>query len=367
MNVNEILNKMVLVNDRYIKDNNPEEMNSGWDVATYFMGCMEAYKLTGKKEYIDTVLKWCENNEWKERRHAADYAEKILINHFVVEGKCNWQAENAEDYIYYHADNVTCGRTYLEVMEMFPGTGTFDNIQKILDFNVNSPYVDYWWWVDTIHMALALYHKVSLMTGDDKYAKKAHALYLDQKERRGYYDKEDHLWYRDMKYTYDIMKSRNHKKVFWSRGNGWVYAGLIQTMDVIGKDSPYYAEYERVFLDMTDALIKVRPADGIWRTNLADPEDYPSPEMSGTLLFLNSIIKAINMGVLDESYVKLFEESFEKATKLAVFEDGFLGWVQGVEQKPGSVYPDTTHTYAVGYYILTCCEYIKYLNNKDGK
>ncbi|MBQ7793941.1 MAG: glycoside hydrolase family 88 protein [Clostridia bacterium] len=363
MNVKQALDKLILVNDRYLK-NKPEEMGSGWDVATYFMGCMEAYKLTGKKEYIDTVLKWCELNEWGPRKQPADYAEKILVNHFTVEGKLDWQYENPEDYLNVHADYVCCGRTYLEVMKLFPEIGTFDKVKKILDFNVADPHVDYWWWVDTIHMALAVYHQTSLMTGDSRYAEKAHALYLDMKERRGYYDKEDHLWFRDMKYTPDVMRSRNHKKVFWSRGNGWVYAGLIQTMEVIGKDSEYYAEYEKVFLDMTEALIRTRSADGLWRSNLDDPEDYPSPETSGTLLFLHSMIKAVRLGVLDESYVKIFTESFDAITKLAVFEDGFLGWVQGVEQKPGSVYPDTTHTYAVGYYILTCCEWIKYCREK---
>ena len=362
MTINETLEHLIKVNDRFLKEE-PLKTQQRWNTACYFRGCLEAYKITGKKEYLDTVVEWCENNNWSARL-SVEYARDVLINHFTVEGKLPWKYETAEEYRHIHADHVYCGQTYLDLMEFVPEKVNFDDVQRILDFTINDEHNDYWGWVDAKHMGLALYHRVAALKNDDRYAKKGHALYSYCIDPRGYYDKEEHLWYRDMKYTPDQMLSKNGKKVFWSRGNGWVYAGLIQTMDVIGEDSEYYEGYKKVFLDMTDALMKCRGKDGFWRTNLADAEEYPMPETSGTVLFLHSMIKAIHMGVLDESYIDVFLESFKAVTKEAVLEDGTLGWVQGVNQKPGEVFREDTKDYAVGYYLLTCCEWIAYCKDK---
>ena len=358
MDTNYVIDKIKSVNGRWLKTN-PQNEDTSWDNACYFRGDIEAYKITGEKEYLDAAVEWGEKNKWGTFGDEK-FAAEVLENHFTVEGKLDWCYENVADYLNIHADFVFCGMTYLELEKFVPDKARFDKVMSILDFTVNDPHNDYWWWVDTIHMGLCLYHKVSLMKNDDRYAKKAHALYLYAKETRGYYDTEEHLWYRDMKYTPDKMLSKNGKKVFWSRGNGWVYAGLIQTMEVIGKESEYYDGYKKTFLEMTDAIMKCRGKDGFWRTNLADYDEYPMIETSGTLLFIHSILKAVRYGVLDESYIKIFEESFKAINEKAIFEDGTLGYVQGVAQSPGEVCKNGTREYAVGYYLMTCAEWIKY-------
>ena len=65
----------------------------------------------------------------------------------------------------------------------------------------------------------------------------------DRDRRRKYLDLANRLWWKTTNYFYDetsictIRDSRyfdtrekNGKKVFWSRGNGWVLAGLARMM-----------------------------------------------------------------------------------------------------------------------------------------
>lgn len=54
------------------------------------------------------------------------------------------------------------------------------------------------------------------------------------------FDKKENLYYRDVSY---FDKLDNGTKIFWGRGNGWVFAGLSNVMDELGpsdKDYPYF-------------------------------------------------------------------------------------------------------------------------------
>lgn len=362
LNTEELISKIKLVNDKWL-ETKPWERNTSWNQACYFMGCIDAYEETGDKRYLDAAIKWGELNDWCTYGDEK-YATDVLVDHFTKEGNLGWRYEKDADYLNIHADYLTCGITYLKLKKYVPEKADFSKVQKLMDFMINDPHNDYWWWVDAIHMGLRIYHIAAKMTGNERYAQKGHALYMDAKDRLGLYDYGEHLWYRDAHYFPDRELTKNGHKIFWSRGNGWAYAGLIQTMEVIGKDSQYYPEYKKTFLEMTDSLMKCRQADGFWRSSLYDSEEYPMIETSGTLLFLSAIIKAIRLGVLDESYIEIFEESFDALNREAVFEDGTVGWVQGVAGSPGAAERNGTREYAVGYYLMTCCECLRYIRQR---
>ena len=365
MTIKECIDKIILVNDYWLKEN-PQELAPGWSVACYFMGCVEAYKVTGKKEYLEAAIAWGEKNGWKTDRYGdAEYAINTLVPFFTYPERCDWQFENPMDYQYIHADFLTCGRTYLELKKLVPEAVNMDILYEVMRFTVEDEHDDYWFWVDAIHMALCLYHMVAQETGDARFAEQGHKFYLNNKVERGCYDEEAHLWYRDARFFPDKMLTGNGKKVFWSRGNGWVYAGLIQTLSVLEKDSPYYEGYKETFLEMTEAIVRCQGEDGFWRSSLLDPEEYPMKETSGTLLFLHSILRAIRLGILDESYLPVFRKGFDAVTKEAVFEDGRVGWVQGVAASPGVTEANTSVHYAVGYYLMTCCEWIAYCEEHE--
>ena len=364
LSTEELISKIKLVNDKWLLTE-PWKENTNWATACYFMGCLDAYEETGEKRYLDAAVRWGEEHDWRACVEGnLDYARDVLVNHFTVEGRLDWKFDDIADYLNIHADHLTCGGTFLKLKKYVPEKANIDSIKRIMDFMINDPHVDYWWWVDTIHMALCIMHKVTEVTGDERYADKAHALYMDTKSRLGLYDTEEHLWHRDWRYLPENGLTKNGKKIFWSRGNGWAYAGLIQTMEQIGREHRHYAEYEKTFLEMTDALMKCRGKDGFWRASLHDADEFPMIETSGTLLFLSSILKAVRLGVLDESYLAVFEESFDAMNEHAVFEDGTIGWVQGVAGSPGETLREGTRDYAVGYYLMTCCECLRFIRER---
>ena len=70
-------------------------------------------------------------------------------------------------------------------------------------------------------MAPAAGVELSDITGDNTYNS-----YVDRewgKTEKALYDKQKHLFSRDVNYL--NKREKNGEKVFWSRGNGWVMAG----------------------------------------------------------------------------------------------------------------------------------------------
>ena len=66
---------------------------------------------------------------------------------------------------------------------------------------------------------------------------------MNTKKERGLYDEQEGLWFRDENYLPDRARTADGKKVFWSRGNGWVFAGLARTLEILPEEHAYYREY----------------------------------------------------------------------------------------------------------------------------
>src|SRR5262249_9161952 len=94
------------------------------------------------------------------------------------------------------------------------------------------------------------------------------------------YDKEEHLYYRDS--TYFEKREANGKKIFWSRGNGWVLAGLARLLQYYPTNRPGRAFYEQQFKEMAAKIAALQQPDGLWHPSLLDPESYPLKETSGS-------------------------------------------------------------------------------------
>ncbi len=90
------------------------------------------------------------------------------------------------------------------------------------------------------------------------------------------YDKDEHLFARDAGYLINEngegKREANGKKVFWSRGNGWVLGGLARLLNELPKDYPKRAFYENLYKEMAAKIITLQQPDGLWRSSLLDPD-----------------------------------------------------------------------------------------------
>lgn len=336
---NEIKDLIIKTNDYWIKEN-PKSGDCSWERGAYFIGCLAAYEITKNETYYQYALKWANDNNW------SFYDDK-------------------SDWAYKNADYKICGQSYLKLMEIDPSNGTMENMISGMEVVLKDTNNDYWWWVDTIYMALPYYNMMGVRMNDSRYFDKVYKLFLNAKEERDCYDEEMAMWYRDERFLPDKMLTASGKKVFWGRGNGWVIAGLARTLEVLPKDNKYYNEYLKIFKDMSKALLKWQQEDGFWRTSIIDPQEFDVPETSGTVLILYAYMLGINLGILDEQYFKAVEKGFKGLNKTAVFEDGKIGYVQVVADRPGPVDKNASNDYAIGTYLLLCSEIIKYIDSEN--
>lgn len=345
---------------RYNLPSHPETVNQDWRNSCFYCGVMDAWSVTGDEVWLDAAKAWARGNEYS-TSWRPNYGQDVLLDHFSVKGRLLWRYEDPEDYQNVHADHVLCGKIYMDLAKALPDEQIDLNpLLRVLDFCAGDEHDDYWWWADAVHMALPVFHLATKVTGKAYYAQKGHRLYLHAREQMQ--DPETMLWYRDWRFKPGAPEAKKNGKTFWSRGNGWVYAGLVNTLAILDKNDPCYEVYRQDVLAMTPMVLKTMGEDGFWRADLLEPEAYDMPETSGTLLFLTALMRGIRLGILDESLVAYFERGFEAVSRIALNSEGRLGYVQGVADRPGSTDAHNTHVYAVGCYFSACCEWLKWLD-----
>ena len=88
-------------------------------------------------------------------------------------------------------------------------------------------------YADSLYGASAL-AMLAKATGDRKYIGIMNAFFDDVTGEL--LDKESGLYFRDPSYI--AQRTANGKKIFWSRGNGWVFAGIARTLEFFPKTIP---------------------------------------------------------------------------------------------------------------------------------
>jgi len=144
----------------------------------------------------------------------------------------------------------------------------------------------------------------------------------------------------------------NGKKVLWSRGNGWVFAGIARILEYLPEDHASRPEHMRMFRRMASELVKRQGADGLWRPNLDDPEAIPEPETSGTGFFCYGFAWGIRHGILDRSaYLQPVTKAWAGLAQ-NISPEGRPLRGQQVDNRPNSVKQDSTPELVTGTFLL---------------
>jgi hypothetical protein len=168
------------------------------------------------------------------------------------------------------------------------------------------------------------------------------------------YDKEEHLFFRDS--TYFQKREANGKKVFWSRGNGWVMAGLVRVLQYLPMNHPDRPRFEGMFKEMAAKILTCQQADGLWRASLLDPASYTQKETSGSGFYTYVLAWGVNQGLLDKAVFQPAAEKAWTALNSCVEADGKLTHVQPVGADPKKFAETSTDIFGVGAYLLAGSE-----------
>lgn len=254
-----------------------------------------------------------------------------------------------------HADHQAVGQTYLELYlkyhdpaMLLPTQTRFDRTMQLPD----NPAKPLWWWCDALFMAPPVYARLYAATGKTAY--------LDYMDREWWitskllYDPAESLYYRDARY-FD-KREKNGQKVFWSRGNGWVLAGLARVLQYMPSNYPTRQKYIDQFRQMAERLKQLQGKDGLWRPGLLDPDGYPLPEISGSGFITYGMAWGINQKILDRKEFGPVVADSWRGMLSHVYQDGRLGCIQPVAAAPGQFKPTSSYVYGVGAFLLTGSE-----------
>ena len=311
---------------------------TGWICAVGDAGMMALAGISGDAKYRDAMLALGETNHWE-----------LPVFH----GRK------------YHADDQCIGQTWAELYSLYrepkmiaPMRERFDWIlahppkDKSLDFSQPDHGQELWSWCDALFMAPPTWLRLYAATGDEKYLNFAVKNFWRTTDFL--YDKNENLFFRDS--TFFKKTETNGAKVFWSRGNGWVFAGIVRALQYLPMNSPERPRFEQLFADMAKKILSLQQADGLWRASLLDPQDFPTPEASGSALFTYGLAWGVNQGLLDRA---TFESAVRKAWPAlvgCVNADGRLTHVQPAGDRPVQFSADATSPYGGGVFLLAGSE-----------
>ena len=207
---------------------------------------------------------------------------------------------------------------------------------------------DRWCWADALFMGPQVWLEMSRVTGDAKYAAYAkHELFATLAEL---YDPQEHLVYRDSRFF--ERRDINGAKLFWSRGDGWVFAGLARILDLLPANDPDRPRIEAVFKEMAVKLKTLQKPDGFWSPSLLGDPATSLPEESGTAFYTYGMAWGLKNGLLDRAGYEPVVRRGWVALNRALHPDGRVGYVQPVSDRPDAVDYDNTQFYGVGGFLM---------------
>ena len=275
-----------------------------------------------------------------------------------------------------HADDHVIAQTYLWAARHGAGDEAFAPLRRTFDAILAAPPVVHlsfhtaknydetpclkrWCWCDAIFMSPPAWLELSNLTGDARY--REYALSEFQATTDFLYDPAEKLYFRDSRFF--ERRDDAGRKLFWSRGNGWVFAGIAHMLDALPVDHPGRGRLEQIFRDMAGRLVALQKSDGYWAPSLLDAENSP-PDTSGTGFFVYGLAWGIRHGLIEPSRHQPAVDLGWPALARAVAKDGRVGWVQQVSDRPESVNESDTQFYGVGAFLLAASEVARLQENR---
>lgn len=140
------------------------------------------------------------------------------------------------------------------------------------------------YWIDDMYMIPAVQVQAFRATGDAKYLDRAAltmSAYLDRLQQ-----------------TNGLFFHGTNAPFYWSRGNGWMAAGMAELLRSLPAKHPQRERILTGYRRMMATLLKTQGDDGLWRQLIDHPEAWA--ETSGTGMFVFAMVTGVKAGWLEE-------------------------------------------------------------------
>jgi rhamnogalacturonyl hydrolase YesR len=305
-----------------------------WQQGAFWVGMTRFADVTGEKRFADAILAMGKANQWTPGKRVFHADDHVIAQSYL------WAARHGAG-----AEAIAPLRATFDSILARP---PIDHLSFVVTRDYEStPCLRRWCWCDALFMSPPAWVELTRQTGDPRYTDFAMAEFWATTDFL--YDQVEALYFRDSRFF--ERRDDAGRKQFWSRGNGWVFAGIANILDVLPRDNAHRPRLEKLFRDMAAKLKAVQKSDGYWPPSLLAPENSP-PETSGTGFYVYGLAWGVKQGLLDAAaYRPAIDKGWAALTR-AVDRDGRLGWVQQVSDRPESVAEADTQYYGVGAFLL---------------
>lgn len=231
------------------------DMPWDWPCGVAFYGICEAYRVTGKEEYMERLRAWVDEYielglpSWNVNTCAMGHC--MLTLYEATGDKKYWDiAEEKIDYLRHHALRF--------------GDGVLQHtVSSKNDFPEQA-------WCDTLFMAAFFMLRAGISSRNEELIMDAlnqyhwHIEYLQ--------DKETALWY----HGYNNIDKNHMSDFYWGRANAWAAYTMSQVKTRLPEPYlyPQFMELDCSLRDQLAALKRLQTDHGLWRTILDDEESY---------------------------------------------------------------------------------------------
>lgn len=314
------------------------------------------------RDSVRNPLDWQQATFWVGLTELADRDPRYTATILDLGKRMHWRLGDRP----FHADDQLIAQVWEWASRhgagkaaLSPTIAYFDNVfahrpTVALKFGEHQPggvpatCTDRWCWCDAVFMAPPTLLRIGKASGDPRYAH-----FVDEEfaaARDFLLDPQESLFFRDSRF-FD-QRDATGNKLFWSRGNGWVLAGLARMLAVMPTDAPNRAADLALFQSTAARVASLQRADGYWSPSMLDIRAPHTPETSGTALFVYALAWGMKAGVLDHGTFAPHVERGWQALVRAIQPDGRIGWVQQVGDRPAHVKADDTQFYGAGAFLL---------------
>lgn len=304
----------------------PVPGDNGWAWSTYMVGNVAAYRLTRDRRYLRYARTWAEQADYRLRG-----------------------GRGTRD-----ANSQLAGEVYYDLRSLAPEPGQLTEIKASVHrmaHGAGAGREDDWDWVDALHMAMPVFARAAMTSGDPRLLTTLHEHYGATWTRL--WSPPHRLWFRDGRY---VQAAASAPPTFWLRGNGWAAAGQVRTLVALRAGRRGWPRIARNAAALAEVALHRQRPDGFWNADLrAGATHRPGRETSGTALLTYALATGIRYGWLDRRrYLPVVARAWHGLTTVAVQPDGLVGYVQGPGEAPGDHQPvgraDTTE-FGVGAFL----------------
>ena len=316
-----------------------------WAIAPLYNGLIAVSKATGDPKYLAAVLRAGERVGWRAgpKKYLADD-----------------QAVGSAWLKIYFMDRTKTERLtpFKNRMDEVLANPITDNLLVTTSSrSIGAEPSDRWTWSDALYMAPPTLGLLAQITNDERYLK-----FIDAEYKLTYdalYDRQDKLFYRDTRFI--DQRTPDGQKVFWSRGNGWVYAGLADLLEVMPVNYPTRQFYVELFKEISSAIVAAQQPDGLWYPSLKDPGQIPIGETSGSALFIYGLAWGVQGGTLSRAIYWPVVERGWNGLLTRIGATGTVYFVQPPSTKPEGFDADSQAPYGSGAVLGAGSEILKAL------